>query len=289
MAGASALTFLRPRDPSEFEAQAGALLFAREAENNLPIGLIAGLKAGRTFGPEPPFFVVVRDGERVVGAAMRTPPFNLILVAGTEVRALPAIFEALAAETSEIPGLLGPHDLAARAVSLWAARSHTVGRVQMAERIYQLAKVLPPRPVSGHMRRAALEDLELVAGWFHAFVIEAQPHLHSTLETSRANAERWVKSGWLRIWDDGGAVSMAGATGPTPHGIRVGAVYTPPESRRRGYASALVAALSQEQLDAGRRFCFLFTDLANPTSNRIYQDIGYEPVADVDEYRFEQA
>ena len=63
-------------------------------------------------------------------------------------------------------------------------------------------------------------------------------------------------------------------------------MYTPPERRRRGYASALVAALSQEQLDAGKEFCFLYTDLANPTSNKIYQDIGYEPVADVDEYRF---
>jgi predicted GNAT family acetyltransferase len=64
-------------------------------------------------------------------------------------------------------------------------------------------------------------------------------------------------------------------------------VYTPPALRGRGYASALVAAVSQAQLDAGRRFCFLFTDLANPTSNRIYQDIGYEAVCDVDEYRFE--
>jgi predicted GNAT family acetyltransferase len=79
---------------------------------------------------------------------------------------------------------------------------------------------------------------------------------------------------------------MAGASGPTRHGIRVGAVYTPPAMRRRGYASALVAALSQEQLDAGKKFCFLYTDLANPTSNKIYQDIGYEPVCDVDEYNF---
>ena len=63
-------------------------------------------------------------------------------------------------------------------------------------------------------------------------------------------------------------------------------MYTPPPARGRGYASALVAEASQLQLDAGRRFCFLFTDLANPTSNHIYQAIGYEPVRDVDEYRF---
>ena len=83
------------------------------------------------------------------------------------------------------------------------------------------------------------------------------------------------------IWEDGEPVSMCQATGATPHGIRIGAVYTPPELRRRGYASALVAAVSQAELDRGRRWCFLFTDLANPTSNRIYQAIGYRPIRDV--------
>ncbi len=52
-------------------------------------------------------------------------------------------------------------------------------------------------------------------------------------------------------------------------------------------ASAVTAAATQAALDAGRRFVFLFTDLANPTSNKIYQAIGYEPVIDVDLIRFE--
>ena len=81
-------------------------------------------------------------------------------------------------------------------------------------------------------------------------------------------------------------MSLAGAGGLTPNGIRVGPVYTPPELRGRGYASNLVAGVSQLQLDAGRTFVFLFTDLANPTANQIYQEIGYEPVNDVDEYAF---
>jgi predicted GNAT family acetyltransferase len=79
---------------------------------------------------------------------------------------------------------------------------------------------------------------------------------------------------------------MAGYTGPTPHGIRIGPVYTPPELRGRGYASALVAQMSQALLDAGRSFCFLFTNLANPTANHIYEEIGYQTVVDVDVYRF---
>jgi predicted GNAT family acetyltransferase len=92
----------------------------------------------------------------------------------------------------------------------------------------------------------------------------------------------------MRFWvDNGKRVSMAGYGGVTPNGIRIGPVYTPPEFRKRGYASALTAALSQEMLDQGRKFVTLYTDLSNPTSNHIYQTIGYKPVHDVDEYRFE--
>jgi predicted GNAT family acetyltransferase len=95
-----------------------------------------------------------------------------------------------------------------------------------------------------------------------------------------------VDDGGAYLWEDGEPVSLAGCGSPTPNGIRVGPVYTPPARRGRGYASALTAQLTSLLLSSGHRFCFLFTDLANPTSNRIYQRIGYEPVSDVDEYRF---
>jgi len=102
-------------------------------------------------------------------------------------------------------------------------------------------------------------------------------------------ADRWIRglgrTAWL--WVDGGRpVSLTCVGGVTPHGIRIGPVYTPPDLRGKGYASSLVAGVSQMQLDAGRAYVFLFTDLANPTSNRIYQALGYEPVNDVDEYDF---
>jgi predicted GNAT family acetyltransferase len=74
---------------------------------------------------------------------------------------------------------------------------------------------------------------------------------------------------------------MAVVVGWSPHGARVGGVYTPPHLRRRGYATTCVAALSQYLLDSGRRYCFLYTDLSNPTSNAIYMRIGYHAVADV--------
>ena len=94
-------------------------------------------------------------------------------------------------------------------------------------------------------------------------------------------------AGGIALWEDGGRPVSAVAFGsPTPAGIRIGPVYTPRELRGRGYASALTAHVSAQQLAAGRRFCFLYTNLANPTSNKIYVDIGYERVCDSVEYAF---
>lgn len=283
MPGASALSLLRPSGPAEFETVAGPFLAAHEAENNLALGLTSALKAGRDYGPT--YFAAVRDGERVVGVAMRAGLY-LIVTAGTTDAALRMLVDDAVREVREAPGIVGPKELARKAVEQWTAATGQRARLQMAERIYSLSRVIAPRSVSGRMRAARSDDLDLVAAWFGAFAREAQPHLMTSAADVRANAERWINSGGLRLWEDGSVVSMAGASGPTPNGIRVGAVYTPQEKRRRGYASALVAALSQEQLDRGKKFCFLYTDLANATSNKIYQAIGYEPVSDVDEYGF---
>jgi len=137
------------------------------------------------------------------------------------------------------------------------------------------------------MRLATAADRDLIADWLAAFAVEAL----GAQDTSPRHeiADRWidVPDRRMYLWEDGGVVSLCGVSGETPHGIRVAPVYTPPELRGRGYASACVAAVSQAQLDAGRRYCFLFTDLANPTSNHIYRAVGYEPVCDVDEYRFD--
>jgi predicted GNAT family acetyltransferase len=124
----------------------------------------------------------------------------------------------------------------------------------------------------------ARRDIDLVAHWITDFRVEiGEGHLGS----GREIAQRRVPTGNIFFWEDHGkVVAMAGFSGPTPNGIRVNLVYTPPAFRNRGYASNLVAKLSQHLLDTGRRFCFLYTDLANPTSNKIYRDIGYEPLSE---------
>jgi predicted GNAT family acetyltransferase len=99
--------------------------------------------------------------------------------------------------------------------------------------------------------------------------------------------ERTIEEGRLYLWCDKVPVSMAWKARPTKSGVVVSGVYTPPEHRRRGYATCCVAALSQRLLDTGYTYCTLYTDLANPTSNSIYRKIGYQPVCESMMYRFE--
>ena len=102
-----------------------------------------------------------------------------------------------------------------------------------------------------------------------------------TAEGAASRVAELVTAGDLVVWElDGEAVSMAAVSRRTPWSSSIGFVYTPPELRGRGFASAVTAALSQRELDAGQRWCSLFTDQANPTSNHIYADIGYEPKAE---------
>jgi hypothetical protein len=169
---------------------------------------------------------------------------------------------------------------------LWANAHGVALRAGMRQRIYQLDEVIAPaRPAPGAPRTAAADDVSLVAGWHAAFSEEAGVLMRDSLEW----AEERVSSGSVLLWEDKIPTSMAVRVGETLHGARVGGVYTPPELRGRGYASSCVAVLSQRVLDSGRLFCFLYTDLANPTSNAIYLRIGYRPVCDVVDYDFEVA
>lgn len=284
----------RPEGVDEFLAQAGAILGEREAEHNLLFGICASIRATpELYADDPPGFWVATDGGRVVAAALRTPPRELVLSEvdeADELEARDALVDALRDEPP--PGVLGPAEWAADFVERWTAATGQRATLTVHERIFRLDRVLPvPYPVSGGWRAPRPDDRELIASWLMAFVREALPDDEEpSAEEAAAAAERWIAGRYRRLylWEDGGRVaSLVGAGGETPNGVRIGPVYTPPEARGRGYATALTAAASQDQLDRGRRFCFLFTDLANPTSNKIYQAIGYRPVRDVDQYRFE--
>jgi uncharacterized protein len=273
----------------EFLGAAGSFLETREAENNLVFGICSQIRAApQLFVEEPPTFATVTDRTgRVVAASLRTPPWNQVLSWVDELDATVALVEHL--RDRPLPGLVGPKFATARFAAAWTDATGQPARVEIAERIFRLDRVIPPeRPAVGSWRIVEARDRDLIARWLVAFREEVAPETPAMADPTGA-ADRLVnrvgRIGY--VWEDGGeVVSLVGAGGETPHGIRIGPVYTPPDRRGRGYASALTAAASQDQLDRGRQFVFLFTDLANPTSNKIYQAIGYEAVCDADQYRF---
>jgi len=245
-------------DAGQFLERVQPFLLKREAEHCLILGLLDELRSGEELGAEPPLMASVEERGEVAGVALMTPPRNLVLSWTAGDSTLDTIARELHAAGVVIPGVNGSADIAQKFVSRWSELSGCSYRVQMAQRIYQLRLVTNESRAAGRLREPTLSDEALLREWRAAFSM------------------------------DGSAVSMAGYSGRTPNGIRVAWVYTPPENRGKGFAGACVAALSQKLLDDGRRFCFLYTDLANPISNHIYQKMGYEPVIDATVYSLSQ-
>ncbi|MGH3489798.1 MAG: GNAT family N-acetyltransferase, partial [Actinopolymorphaceae bacterium] len=257
---------------------------------------VFGRWSGAVTDPAPAtFLTVLDDGGAVVGAAMRTPPFP-VTVSALPSGAAARVVDALLAACPDAAGVIGPATDAAAVATEWERRTGQAVTVQMQQRIYRLDVVLPPAQPAGSMRPATEGDIDLIAAWGEAFHLEAEagpgrPAVGPLSEEERAlerrRAELRVGERRAYLWeDDGEPVSYVGATNPAGGIIRVAPVYTPPDKRGRGYASALVAGVSQGLLDAGATACSLYTDLANPTSNKIYAAVGYRPVCDVTDYRF---
>jgi ribosomal protein S18 acetylase RimI-like enzyme len=286
------LTLCRHTTPEAFLDRVGPLLLQREAENNLVFGIVGVLRDHPDYYSAPPYLASVEHGETPVACAIRTPPFGMILTRMPQ-DGLDLVAGDIEREYGEIPGVVAPAPTAEAFADVWSRRTGTEARVKMRQRIYQLDRVRPPEPpASGHLRQATEGDFDLLAEWIDAFSIEGEgtgPARYTGSSPHRKpqkTARLHLDNGSAFVWEDEEPVAMAVWSGPTPHGIRISGVYTPPEFRRRGYASALVADLSQRMLDDGRSFCSLYTDLANPTSNSIYQAIGYEPVCDSAMYEF---
>jgi uncharacterized protein len=280
----------RLSDATEFLAAATPLLLEDEARNNLILGIAGVLRDRPGYYPEFRLWLI-EDGTEVVGAALQTPPYNLVLAQPTDDAAPAGLADAIAGEGVELPGVVGAPPEVDRFTDVWETRSDSTRRLRRSQRIYRLTAVRSPTRVTGSARVATAEDKHVLVTWITAFAEEALAGTPSpAADTERVVDGRLAdaNSGFL-LWEDEGPVSLAGWGGATPNGVRIGPVYTPPDRRSRGYGSAVTAAVSSDRLAEGKRFCFLYTDLANPTSNKIYMDIGYEPVCDAVDYAFEPA
>ncbi|MEP0913242.1 GNAT family N-acetyltransferase [Leptolyngbya sp. GB1-A1] len=166
-------------------------------------------------------------------------------------------------------------------IQTWHQLTGQTYPLAMRLRIHRLTTVQPIVVPAGKLRHGTIDDRPLLLKWYTDFTREAIP---SFLEDVARSVDNGLKAQSIYLWEDGQPVSLASGRKALPLAGRIGPVYTPLEYRRKGYATACVAALSQRLLNQGCKRCFLFTDLANPTSNHIYQTIGYQPICDWHEY-----
>lgn len=272
------------RNPDEFLRRCESWLLRREAEHNLILGVASAVRDTGTV-PSDAYFATLELGTEIIGSALRTPPWKLI---ATEIpsRFLGRVTEALSSLDPDLPAVHGPDPTAKELATKWSSLTNKATSQGMRQRIFQLERVRPSKSSPpGTLRVARREESATIAEWMKEFSRETGV----TPKDVSTEAQVWIREERLFVYEDetGTPQSMAGWTGATKNAARISLVYTPPDQRGKGLASATVASLSQRLLDSGRRFCVLYTDLGNPTSNRIYPRIGYVPVADVSDYDFE--
>ena len=262
----------------EFRAAAAHFLQADPVRNTVLLTVLDALRAGGAFGDSAPWFAWVSDDGSTVAAALRTPPYKVAL-SGMPTEAAQLLGRALA--SYELPGAFGDVDTVS-AFAEAAGRSHVV---RIREIQYVLQDIVPPPRTQGNPRIYADSDSDLYVRWEADFAAEAGvTRSADALGSLRARIDT---GGGLWLWEVGGRpVSMCGRTGVVAGVPRIGPVWTPVEHRRRGYAAALTAHVCQRAFESGADACTLFADAANPTSNGIYERIGFRAVAETVEAAF---
>lgn len=249
----------------------------REAELNLMLGIALALLRERS--PRHVLFASLEQDGTPVGAVVRTSPAGFV-VAASEPHAAAALARhfAVSREHGDAPSVVGSRDAARAFAEAWSHETKRPASLVMAQRILALSRLAPPPPARGRARLARIEDAETIATWLGALEVEAMTPGPPTPRAEQITAvRRRIGAQNLLVWetDDEALVSMALLVRPTPNGVAVTGVYTPPEHRGRGYASCCVAAISQRALASGKRFTCLYTDANNATSNALYERIGY--------------
>lgn len=266
-------------DPEAFSTAALPLLLRDPVANTVTLSVLNSLGRGHQFGEQPAMLAWYTEQGEVTGAAMRTPPWALLLAVlppGSE----PELVTQLRHHGVEVPSVNGTEEAVRRFTACWTAGTDLAGDTALRQRLFRLDRLVPPEPApAGSARLAGQADLDLAMDWLTAFGHEADSHggpPDRAFYADRVDQELI----WFWLDEQGDPVSLAGRTTTIAGVSRVGPVYTPPEHRRHGYAAGVTTACTQHALDTGAEQVILFTDLANPTSNAIYRRLGYRPIED---------
>jgi predicted GNAT family acetyltransferase len=275
-------------DLATFAGHALPFLERDPVRNNSAYSLVAERHLGGwPTDPGTLWISVTDDDGELVGLALHVPPFPAVHLTEMPHDAVLALADHLAASQPRLPGVSGPVGPAREFALRWTALTGATVTPAASRRLYRLHRLTRPAAVEGRLREAHQQDRDLLVRWAAAFSLEATPERRQP-PTARPIDIRLARGGMLWLWEaDQRTVSSLWFHLPAAGVVRISGVYTPPEHRGRGYASACVATASQAALDRGAVACVLNTDLANPTSNRIYHAIGYRPVYDSQIWSFQ--
>jgi predicted GNAT family acetyltransferase len=277
--------FALSRDPEEFAARTGRLL-SGSLECNVLATVLTGVLEGAHRDPPPIFAVGVTDADELSFAGLRTPPFPLLTSPLPPTHAAPLMQRWLEVDP-DVSAVSAVPETARAIAAAWERLTGGTSRRTFSEAMHVLDAVQdPPRPAPGTLRLPGADERDLLVGWMEDFVVETG--LIGAAQAAPMVDSRLRQQGLL-VWQDERPVSMVGVNPAVAGVVRIGPVYTPVEFRRRGYAGTAVAAISRRALSGGPGRCMLFTDLANPTSNKIYAEVGYSRCGDWEEIALESA
>jgi uncharacterized protein len=273
------MTFVLTRDPHEFAERVQSFLSERIECNVLATVLLNVLDGAFR---EPLFAYELDSSGAANAAAMRVPPHPLLI---SRIYEPDEFIRLWLTEDPLLPGATGPPGTVRALAAAWERETGGDARLRMSEAMHMVREVRdPPHRASGELRLADRADRAVLIGWMTEFALEAGV---SGADRAAAMVDSRMARGGLLVWYDPEPVCFVGVA-PAVGGVaRIGPVYTPPDYRRRGYAGTAVATASRRALDRDARTCMLFTDLSNPTSNKIYAEVGYERVGDWEEWAFD--
>ncbi|HFF3190502.1 MULTISPECIES: GNAT family N-acetyltransferase [Bacillus] len=257
-----------------FKKEVISFLEKNEQENNLILGVLQMVQ-------QPIFMGVAKQEEEIAIVFLQTEEKKQIIVATSEVMGvdIKELAKELTKVYPDIPGLIGNKKVVQKLAEEIAVLENKKMNVVMEQGVYALQQVKKKWTEEGIFREINSDELPVIEKWIYQFCEDV--NLPTTKEEAEQTAHTLITNHRLfGLEIDGKLVSVAAKTRPTKNNITINFVYTPKEERKKGYASNCVAALSQRMLDEGYKTTTLYTDLANPTSNKIYQEIGYEQIAE---------
>lgn len=273
---------IRYNDPCVLWEKLRPQLLEQEAANNLIVGILKSISENKDQQSDEHLWVTVEDVGKIELAGWRTPPFDYGLWSPKieTTQALQCFLNFLETEGMDVVGAVGKPALVESYTALAMPRFGLENTFTMNQGIYECRKVDPTLLGPGTIRPVTMDEIEKLTDWMIAFHIESlnQEPLRSE---ARDKLKTDIEQGLYYFYEEDGQVLSTLATArPMVNGISVNMVYTPPDYRKKGYATSSVAQLTQKLLDDGWKFTALFTDLDNPTSNSIYKKIGYQLVGE---------